>query len=612
MKKDECENLKVLRELMTNSLSSITKIENMVDNYGNKIFSEAGDLLSTLKELVNQEINRIDNYKIDDRRKINEQYLKYHNNRIKNIISESQNFINSSNNNYYSGIERQILNHVRNLSSTVGDDSIYQLFEQFKYGDSNYILFGKNGSGKTTLLNKLSSSIFNENCILSKATRDINYNEYMSFSPNDITLINALNNNSYGSTMHILSRCVINKELKERREGKDNDAIITNKIIKIYNTLGLNNNIIFDSNNVLKLDNKFDNSYSFSTASDGEKSSLYFIMVTLLAPKDSFLFIDEPENHLNGSLMKKLFDILENERKDIKFIYATHNINFIESRTSSELVYLEKIDKNQKWSFIKYNNFDELPLKLILNVEGTDDDVIFCEGREDGSSLDTKIYSLLFPGFNVISSEGCEKVILQTKIFNKNSTKLRKKAYGIIDYDFRDSDYIQKLKRNNIGVLLVNEIENLLMTTPCLDLMNKFLGNQFNIESIKSSLVEQIKKKQNDIKKDYANKLLRTVDLNNKIDDIVNLEVSLNRLNTTNNELFKKQFSSFDSKLNENIESNNYDELLKYVPGKMIINSLATLFGFVNQKAYTDQLIIQLHYSNETLEALKNYIDKSF
>ena len=137
--------------------------------------------------------------------------------------------------------------------------------------------------------------------------------------------------------------------------------------------------------------------------------------------------------------MKKLFDNIELERKDVIYVYATHNVNFIESRNNIELVYLNKTNKKNEWVYNKFSKYDELPLDLILTVEGTTDNVIFCEGENDGS-YDNKLLKELYPEYQIIASQGCEKVSLQTIIFNNNSHILRKKTFGLVDYDFRSDD----------------------------------------------------------------------------------------------------------------------------------------------------------------------------
>lgn len=61
--------------------------------------------------------------------------------------------------------------------------------------------------------------------------------------------------------------------------------------------------------------------YPIIQMSDGEKVLLYLIAQILQAPKDGFIVIDEPEMYLHKTILKKLWDRLEQERQDCIFIY---------------------------------------------------------------------------------------------------------------------------------------------------------------------------------------------------------------------------------------------------------------------------------------------------
>lgn len=78
------------------------------------------------------------------------------------------------------------------------------------------------------------------------------------------------------------------------------------------------------------------NNYDFSHLSDGEKAIFYYIAHVLLAKYNSFIIIDEPENHLHLSIITKLWDTLERERSDCQFIYLTHNLDFASSRIDAK------------------------------------------------------------------------------------------------------------------------------------------------------------------------------------------------------------------------------------------------------------------------------------
>ncbi|MCQ2791933.1 MAG: DUF4435 domain-containing protein [Bacilli bacterium] len=209
----------------------------------------------------------------------------------------------------------------------------------------------------------------------------------------------------------------------------------------------------------------------------------------------------------------------------------------------------------------------------------------------------------------VISSDGCDRVINTTKTINFYSSELRKKAFGIIDNDFREHDDIVALREDNIFVLPYNEIENMFLLEPCLALMKKHLFVDSAIDNIKFSIIKIIESKKKHILSDFASKTIRTIYKRNKLDDINHLEESLNSLNTKNNGIFLAKYSSFKNALDQNIILNNYDSLMKLVPGKMIIADIAAIYKMSDAKSYIKLLLSKLRFDEALKEKLRSFVD---
>ncbi|MCR4875491.1 MAG: AAA family ATPase, partial [Clostridia bacterium] len=543
------------------------------------------DVLSINDELINScrtEIERLTK-EIDEANyeKYNNSFKQYYDNRI--------NFITNNLNNYsrLDIFPYSVDNYLKNARASINilnDFSVYNLFDKFKYGNHNYVLFGKNGAGKTTLLKKLSNELLNSNSLVAPATRAIEYNVDGYLSQNQFNLNYALNNNDRQSTMYILTQCVRTKETEELREGIPNANTIVSKIKNIFSSLGLDRDLYISTDCKLYLyaDNT-DEKYLLKDGSDGEKTVLYFIMAILLAPKDYYVFIDEPENHLNGAIMKKLFDALEKARPDIKYIYATHNVSFIETRKNIKLIYLEKTGQKDTWAFREIEKGKELPLDLLLNVEGTNDDVIFCEGASE-ESYDCKLYSVLFPNYQIIHGDGCERVIAQTELVNANEYAFRKKAYGIIDNDFKSVEDIELLKEKNIRVLKINEIENAYILEPCLLAMIQHNSINISISELKNRIINEIKKNIEKIKRDFATKLYRNMEMENKFGDISNIEAEFDRITNINKTSYIDKYKCFTEQLDAAINNSDYNALMRLAPGKSICTFVGKEVGFANKK----------------------------
>ena len=134
-----------------------------------------------------------------------------------------------------------------------------------------------------------------------------------------------------------------------------------------------------------------DKKYNGSEMSDGERCIFYLIGEVLCAPEKSIIIIDEPEMHIHVSLIKRLFDLIENERPDCVFIYLTHSIDFAFSRQNAKKIWAKSYEDG-KWDYEILNGAMPIPEQLYLEVLGSRLPVIFIEG--DDSSIDYEIYSL--------------------------------------------------------------------------------------------------------------------------------------------------------------------------------------------------------------------------
>ena len=538
----------------------------------------------------------------------NEQYKNYYTSRlsqIKSIAERFNNLIITSSNEYSYG---QLWDLMNSLKGVAKRNSTFALYEHFKYGDKNYILFGKNGAGKTTLLNKISSEFLSTNTIVLNATRDIKYAENALHYQSEIDLLTALKTCDKGKTLFLLGKCLSDQDYKELSDGISPNHTIKTNVISIFDQLGLDRKLILNQHGGLKLGDDEMTSYSITNASDGERSAIFILLAVLLSPLNSFIFIDEPENHLNGALMRKLFDLLEKARTDVKFIFATHNIQFIQSRQNVELIYLEKTNKHHEWNFKKFEDYEDLPLEVVLNIEGTNDNIIFCEG-EDRSSLDCKLYEILFPDFEIVPVHGCENVEKQTELLNNNKLTFKKEAKGIVDNDFKNKEEIERLKLKNITVLGVNEIENIFILPCCLESMANIISNTKSVDEIKAEIIAKINSKIDEIKKDFATKLLRKIQFKNKFKKIDDIESDLDIILTSNKTKFLEEYQTFESGLLDCIKNKNYESLMRIVPGKMIKSDAVKIVGFSNDALYVNKLLSLINTETQLKEDVLKHIE---
>lgn len=130
--------------------------------------------------------------------------------------------------------------------------------------------------------------------------------------------------------------------------------------------------------------------YNASQMSDGERLVFYFIGEVICAPDNSIIVIDEPENHLHKSIIKKLWDKIENVRPDCKLIYLTHDLDFAISRNNAKLIWLKSYEGNEVWDYEVIENVENIPKEIYLEIIGSRSPILFIEG--DKSSHDYYIY----------------------------------------------------------------------------------------------------------------------------------------------------------------------------------------------------------------------------
>lgn len=340
---------------------------------------------------------------------------------------------------------------------------------------SNIVIVGSNGSGKSSLarqFKKMSSSAVTlltaQRLLYYKRSNSIldtgeELNELIEFQGKDKYSNDSEYSRLLNSDMNILMTALISEHYNEACKAYDGTGDICEtklkKLTKIWNELNTHRTLKIDKLPPYIIYGN-DIEYTFNELSDGEKAIFYYIGHVISARENSYIIIDEPENHLHPSICNKVWDILEKTREDCKFVYITHNLEFASSRNSTILWNKEFIPPYD-WNFdiLEKNNF--LPEHLMLEILGTKKKVCFCEGEQ--SSLDIKLYTVLFPELTIIPAKGHRDVISCVDAINKQFDGFLPKTIGIIDGDYHNAEQIKKWEEKQVFSLAVNEVENILV-----------------------------------------------------------------------------------------------------------------------------------------------------
>ena len=352
--------------------------------------------------------------------------------------------------------------------------------------DSTTVIIGANGAGKSSLINELRKNSIDQMYVLPAQKllyfvsntfgRDsINKDQYIANLKNVETKYNTIQiqtqkiEDDFSSAFTKLITLWVKdfaKVMTDNARGVGEVSIaLLDRVEQIWNQIFPEITFYPEPNDRVLEVIRNGNKYSINGLSDGERCVLFYIGNVLLAPENSYIVVDEPETFLNAAVYNELWDLLISERPDCQFIFSSHNMDFVQSRTNATYIWCKKFEAPYDFDYEQLKEsqeFQEFPLTLFAEVSGTRKPILFCEGTKN--SIDYQIYSKLFSEFCFVKPvQGHKQVIQYTKAYNKLKKSHGNEAYGIIDYDWMDEARIQNYKKKNIFVLPFNEIEMFLI-----------------------------------------------------------------------------------------------------------------------------------------------------
>ena len=370
-----------------------------------------------------------------------------------------------------------------NLPQILENFKIIKLFSFISKVDSTTVIIGANGAGKSSLINELRKNSIDEMYVLpaqkllyfvsnisnrnnieqENYIRDLK-NTNIKYDTIDLYPLNIQDNfsNTFTNLITLLVKDIMVVATYKFRGQNDSSLSLWQKLERIWNKIKPEISFEIDPIKIIVNVKKNDSKYSINGLSDGERCILFYIGNVLLAPENSYIVVDEPETFLNAAVYNELWDLLISERPDCQFIFASHNMDFVQSRTNATYIWCKKFEAPYDLDYQVLEETQEMPLSLLTEVSGTKKPILFCEGTK--TSIDYQIYSKLFSDFCFVKPvQGHKQVIQYTKAYNKLKKLYGNKAYGIIDYDWMDEARIENYKKKNIFVLPFNEIEMLLI-----------------------------------------------------------------------------------------------------------------------------------------------------
>lgn len=203
--------------------------------------------------------------------------------------------------------------------------------------------------------------------------------------------------------------------------------------------------------------------YSVVEMSDGERNAFLIAAEVLTSKPGTLVLIDEPERHLHRSIIIPLFKHLLQHRNDCAFVISTHEPFLPLDMPNSTTLLVRSCEYNNQevkaWTADLLEPGATIDDDLKGDILGSRRIMLFVEGTS--KSLDTSLYSLLFPQVSVVAKDGCREVEYAVRGLRGASNLHWISAFGIVDRDQRSEEDVARLRKVGIWPLMHYSVESL-------------------------------------------------------------------------------------------------------------------------------------------------------
>ncbi len=453
------------------------------------------------------------------------------------------------------------------------------------------VIIGANGSGKSRFASTLAGSLGDKAYRIS-ALHGLYVAAGSEAGTQEIDrMLERLRRDEMDSLLDFKLRRAVDSDARLERTRLDS-------LIDLWREIYPNHNILIDSTRFTftRDDSTDDSPYAAGRLSDGEKAVLYLIAAMLYAPAKAVVLVDSPEMFLHPTVMQSLWNRLEQLRPDCTMVYTTHDFEFAASRQGASVIWIRDYDSaNTQWQYEILPPGSPLSDEMYMSLIGARKPVLFIEG--DGvRSIDSKLYPLIFKDYTVRSLGSCNKVIEATRTFNDLNTLHHMVSRGIVDRDRRDNGEVEYLRRKNIMVPDVAEIENLLLLEEVVRAVAAARGyNESTVaRRVKHTIIKMFAAEYREQALMHTrHHVKRTVEyrIDGRFSDIYQLERHIAGL--VDEIRPRRHYEELCREFKEYVKANDYESILRvYNQKSMLPNSnVAALVGLHNKEGYIGAII---------------------
>ncbi|MBR5102193.1 MAG: DUF4435 domain-containing protein, partial [Muribaculaceae bacterium] len=381
---------------------------------------------------------------------------------------------------------------------------------------------------------------------------------------------------------------------------------------------------VFPKNKVLRENGKLmfstkgrTDRYSSLRLSDGEKAVLYYIGAVLYAMPEAVILVEDPETFIHPSIMRTLWNVIEELRPDCTFIYNTHDLDFASSRIDNTCIWVKSFDPEAiKWDYEVTPSSQNLSDALYYELLGNRKPVLFIEGDET-HSIDSRLYPLIFPEYTVKPIGGCNNVIESVRAFNSLQSFHHLDSWGVVDRDRRNDEEVAYLREKKIFVPNVAEIENILMLEGVVRAVARYKHCDENLvfKEVKKNVFDMFRREFDEQVlmhvRHYAKRALEK-NITPRVNDIgeLNRNIQAHAKRIDVNSHYQQLSEEFDSYL----QSGNYAMVLRVFNQKLMLSEsqVAHLCKLKNKKEYIKTVLNILKGNNRGANDIRRAIKQCF
>ena len=252
----------------------------------------------------------------------------------------------------------------------------------------------------------------------------------------------------------------------------------------------------------------------------------------------------------------------------------------------------------------------------LLELLGSRKPVLFIEG-DDKHSIDSRLYPLIFPEYTVKPLGSCNKVIETVRTFGDLQNFHQLESRGIVDRDRRSDEEVEYLRKKNILVPNVAEVENILMLEGVIravarhkrrnpDIVFPKVKKRVIIMFTKELKQQALQHVRHRVKRDVEKRIdMKFTSINALENHMVELVSEINPRGLYDQ--LCREFHVYE-------DNNDYDKVLKVYNQKLMLpeSNVAVLCGFKNKDDYIRGVLNILKGNSENAIAIRKAIKECF